>query len=64
MELDKDSLVAESVDRVLDSLTQDDTGLLSWLTVNVLEQIEQGGRYSMDANLLEMDMNFQEFGYF
>ena len=54
VELDKDSLVAESVDRVLDSLTEDDSGLLSWLTENVLEQIEQGGRYSMDANLLVM----------
>ena len=54
VELDKDSLVAESVDRVLDSLTEADSGLLSWLTDNVLEQIEQGGRYSMDANLLEM----------
>ena len=54
VELDKDSLVAESVDRVLDSLTEDNVGLLSWLTENVLEQIEQGGRYSMDANLLDM----------
>lgn len=54
VELDKDSLVAESVDRVLDSLTEDNVGLLSWLTDNVLEQIEQGGRYSMDANLLDM----------
>lgn len=54
VELDKDSLVAESVDRILDSLTEDDSGLLSWLTDNVLEQIEQGGRYSMDANLLEL----------
>lgn len=54
VELDKDSLVAESVDRILDSLTEDDSGLLSWLTDNVLEQIEQGGKYSMDANLLEM----------
>ncbi len=54
VELDKDSLVAESVDRILDSLTEEDTGLLSWLTDNVLEQIEQGGRYSMDATLLEM----------
>ena len=53
VELDKDSLVAESVDRILDSLTEDDSGLLAWLTENVLEQIEQGGRYSMDANLLE-----------
>ncbi len=54
VELDKDSLVAESVDRILDSLTEEDSGLLSWLTDNVLEQIEVGGRYSMDANLLEM----------
>lgn len=54
VELDKDALVAESVDRILDSLTEDDSNLLSWLTDNVLEQIEQGGRYSMDANLTEM----------
>lgn len=54
VELDKNSLVAESVDRLLDSLTEEDGSLLSWLTENVLEQIEQGGRYSMDANLLEM----------
>ena len=54
VELDKDSLVAESVDRILDSLTEESGNLLSWLTENVLEQIEQGGRYSMDANLLNM----------
>ena len=54
VELDKDSLVAESVDRILDSLTEDSGSLLSWLTDNVLEQIEQGGRYSLDANLLSM----------
>ena len=59
VELDKESLVAESVDRVLDSLTQDDTGLLSWLTDNVLEQIEQGGRYSTDANLLKMALRLK-----
>ena len=54
VELDKDSLVAESVDRILDSLTEDSGSLLEWLTDNVLAQIEQGGRYSMDANLLNM----------
>ena len=54
VELDKNSLVSESVDRMLDSLTEDSGGLLDWLTENVLEQIEQGERYSMDANLLDM----------
>lgn len=59
VELDRNSLVAESVDRILDSLTEDDSGLLKWLTDNVLEQIEQGERYSMDANLLDMAMRLK-----
>lgn len=59
VELDKDSLVAESVDRILDSLTEEDSGLLSWLTRNVLEQIEKGERYSMDANLLQMALRLK-----
>ena len=59
VELDRNSLVAESVDRVLDSLTEADTGLLSWLTANVLEQIEQGGRYSADANLMKLALRMK-----
>ena len=59
VELDKDSLVAESVDRILDSLTENSGSLLTWLTANVLEQIEQGGRYSMDANLLKMALRLK-----
>lgn len=59
VELDKDSLVAESVDRVLDSLTEDDSNLLDWLTANVLEQIERGERYSLDANLLSMALRLK-----
>ena len=53
VELDKDSLIAESVDRVLDSLTEDNKELLPWFTENVLEQIQQGGRYNLEANLFE-----------
>ena len=59
VELDRNSLVAESVDRILDSLTEDSGSLLAWLTENVLEQIEQGGKYSMDANLLKMALRLR-----
>ncbi len=59
LELDKNSLVSESVDRILDSLTEDDSSLLTWLTDNVLEQIEQGERYSLDANLMDMAMRLK-----
>ena len=52
VELDKDSLVAESVDRVLDALTEEDSILLGWLTDSVMEQIEQGGRYNLERSLV------------
>ena len=51
VELDKDSLVAESVDRVLDSLTESDRGLLDWLTESVMEQIEAGDATTWKAGL-------------
>ena len=54
VELDKDSLVEESVERILDSLTEKDTGMLAWLTENVLDGLQQGKKFKLDENLLEM----------
>lgn len=54
VELDKDSLVAESVDRVLDALTESDRTLLDWLTDSVMEQIETAGKYSLEKGLVAM----------
>lgn len=53
VELDKDSLIAESVDRVLDSLSAGNTGILPWLSQNVIDKLEQGGRYSLEGNLIK-----------
>lgn len=53
VELDKDSLIAESVDRVLDSLSSGNLGILPWLSENVIDQLEQGGRYSLEGNLVK-----------
>ena len=52
VELDKDSLIAESVDRVLDSLSIGNSDLLPWLTENVIDKLEQGGRYSLEGQLI------------
>ena len=54
VELDKDSLVKESVDRVLDALTEKDADKLHWLTVSALEQIEKGGRYNLESGLMDI----------
>ena len=54
VELDKNSLVKESVDRILDSLTEDNTQLLDWLSNSMLEQLEQGGRFNLAKGLQDM----------
>ena len=54
VELDKDSLVAESVDRILDSLTEDDKPMLSWLSNCVMDQIEQGKKPDLEGSLTNM----------
>lgn len=54
VELDKQSLVHESVDRILDALTEENKEMLNWLTDSVMDQLEQGGRYSLESRLYEM----------
>ena len=51
VELDTKSLVDESVDRVLDSLSEEEPALLQWLTQGVMDDIRQGNRYNLDRNL-------------
>ena len=51
VELDKESLISESVDRVLDSLTEDDKALLGWLSDNMLEQLEQDQKFNLEGSL-------------
>ena len=53
VELDKNSLVMESVDRILDALTEDNGALLSWLTESVSEQLLKNGKFSLDKELYE-----------
>lgn len=54
VELDKDSLVREAMDRVLDGISDDKPELVAWLRSNALESIRTSGRFSLDDGLLEM----------
>jgi len=54
VELDKDSLIAETMDRILDSLTEDDRELLDWIRSSLADTLEQGRRYRVDEGLLEI----------
>ncbi|MDO5443394.1 MAG: UvrD-helicase domain-containing protein, partial [Bacteroidia bacterium] len=54
VELDKDSLVHESVDRILDALTEDSKELIEWLDDGVKEQLRQGARVNVEKALYEI----------
>ena len=59
VELDKEALVEESVDRILDALTEDDRGLLGWLTENVKTGLENGRRFNLEPPLKDMAKNLK-----
>lgn len=54
VELDKKSLVEESVDRILDSLQEGDDHLLKWLTDSALEILETEGKNNLEGGLYAM----------
>lgn len=61
VELDRNSLISESVDRVLDSMTggQKDEKKLKWLTDNSISQIEKGEGYKLDFILKNVAMRLK-----
>ena len=59
VELDRESLVSESVDRVLDSLSDDNKDLLQWLTQSVMDDLEKGRRYNLENNLKTVAMTLK-----
>ncbi len=59
VELDRESLVSESVDRVLDSISEDSKDLLEWLTQSVMEDLEKGERYNLEKKLKGVAMTLK-----
>ena len=54
VELDRKSLIHESVDRILDSLTEDSTEIIARLNESVMEQLRQGKRVNLEKGLYDM----------
>lgn len=56
IELDRDILVDEAVDRVLDALTdsKQDAPKLNWLTNSTLSELEAGRRFRLDAPIKDV----------
>lgn len=59
IEIDNSAVIQESVDRMLDELTESDTSLLHKLSSDIMEQLEQNGYYTLDSNLLSIAKSLQ-----
>lgn len=61
VELDKNSLIAESVDRVLDSMTGEakDKKKLKWLTDNTMAMLQKGEGYKQDFALMKVALRLK-----
>lgn len=53
VELDRKSLVAESVDRILDSIDESNRDLLEWLIDSADESLSKGNHFNIDKGLYE-----------
>ena len=51
IELDRDSLITEAMDRILDNLTEEKPELVDWLRRSAMESLEQGEKVKLDENL-------------
>jgi ATP-dependent exoDNAse (exonuclease V) beta subunit len=54
VQLDRDELVQESVDRVLDSISEEDEAVLDWLTESAKWDLQQKGWFSIEGRLRDM----------
>ncbi|MBR4826729.1 MAG: UvrD-helicase domain-containing protein [Bacteroidales bacterium] len=57
--LEKSTLVSETIDRMLDGMDESSPGLLKWLKLNALTQIQEAGWFSLDKDLSKMCTSFR-----
>ncbi len=54
IELDDDSLVAETVGRILDSITEERAELINWIEISIEESLSKGEKFDIEGGLLQM----------
>ena len=54
VQVDRESLISESVDRVLDGLSEKDAPLLDWLTRSAQENLQEKGKIGLEDGLQKM----------
>ena len=63
VDLDRDALVEEAVDRILDGLGDGDGKVLEWLSKGVADQIERGEKFNLEGGLYSMAKSLTSDAY-
>lgn len=63
IELDRDSMIQESVDRVLDSISEENKELLDWLTEGAFNDLSEGKKYSLEKSLSTAAYRLMHFSF-
>lgn len=63
IELDRTSLIHESVDRILDSLTEEDQELIDWIKSSVAPMLEQGQKLNIEEGLYDIGKQLKREDY-
>jgi superfamily I DNA/RNA helicase len=63
VELDRESLVREAMDRVLDGLSPEKLELVGWLRTNALESLKENGSFRIDEGLYDMGKRLKSENY-
>jgi len=63
IELDKKMLIQESMDRILDSLSEDSKVLLGWLRKCLEKAVEEGERPQLDSSLYEIGNRLKDLDH-
>ena len=63
IELDKDSLVTEAVDSLLDSISPENKELLRWISDCALDRVEEGEGYNLEGSVREFADGYLSEGF-
>jgi len=63
IELDKDSLVSETVDSLLDSISADNRDLLRWISDCALDKVEEGEGYNLEGSVRDFAQGYLSEGF-
>ena len=63
IELDKDSLVTEAVDSLLDSISPENKELLRWISDCALDRVEEGEGYNLEGSVREFAAGYLSEGF-